>query len=78
MPREGVERDAAWPQALRLLQASAARLAVALIPGWQRGLEGQRARIDAIALACGSRPVAENMAQMAAAAATDHLRTAQE
>src|SRR5262249_29875636 len=58
--------------------ASAAGRAVAWVAVMRGGLEGQRAGVDAIAPACGGGPVAEDMAQMTAAAAADHLGAAQQ
>src|SRR5215813_13757479 len=58
--------------------ASAAGRAVAWVAVMRGGLEGQRAGVDAIAPAGGGGPVAEDMAQMTAAAAADHLGAAQQ
>ena len=58
--------------------ASGAGLALVAIAGPRRGLEGQRAGVDAIALAGRSRPVAKDVTQMTAAATADHLRAPHE
>src|SRR5262249_59441169 len=62
-----------------LLKAqSAAGRAVAWFAVRRRGLKGQCAGVDAIAPAGGTGAVAEDMAQMTAAAAADHLGAAQQ
>ena len=57
---------------------SGAGLALVAVGGRWRGLEGQRAGVDAIALAGRSGPVAEDVTQMTAAATADHLGPPQE
>src|SRR6185437_16994118 len=59
-------------------QALAAWLAVIPVVPRRQWLEGQGTGVDAIAPAGGSGPIAEDMAQMTAAAAADHLGAAQE
>ena len=70
------------PEAAGMLRgrglASVAGLAVAWVAVRRRRLEGQGAGVDAIAPAGGAGPVAEDMAQMTAAAAADHLGAAQQ
>src|ERR1700757_3730168 len=59
-------------------QALAARLAVIPVVAGRQWLEGQGTGVDAVTRAGGSGPIAEDMAQMAAAAAAEHLGAAQE
>src|SRR5262249_47638324 len=67
-PAPSKARAARWPRrACRRL-----RLLV------RRGLERQRARVDAVPVACRGGPVVEDVAQVAAAAAADDLGAAHE
>src|SRR5262245_1948542 len=59
-------------------RAGLRRPAVVLLPACRRGLEGQRAGVDAVALPGRGRPVVEDVAQVATAAAADHLGAAHE
>src|SRR6266487_962879 len=52
--------------------------AVVLLPACRRGLEGQRAGVDAVALPGLGGPVVEDVAQMATAVAADDLGAAHE
>src|SRR6516162_8229635 len=66
------------PAWARALATSAAGLAVASVGAGRHRLEGQRAGVDAVAPAGGPWPVAEDMTQMTAAPAADHLGAAQQ
>src|SRR5580692_1232644 len=76
-----VHRQAGTRQSHRLSSDApleAAGRAVVLIGNRWRGLEGQRARVDAIALAGRGRAVPEDMAQVTAAATAHYLGAAHE